>query len=111
MHTAEKQFQLIAEKLCAEDGSVTTGKMMSSPGIRYQDKVFAFYYRETMVFRLGRAFDPTTIGVHDYQLLSPFKTKPPLVDWFEVMPTHLQQWEALARLALERMRDTKGKPR
>ncbi len=79
---------------------------MSSPGIRYKNKVFAFYYREAMVFRLGREFDSTTMGIHDYQLLSPFKTRPPLVGWFVIPPTHLPQWEELARLALERMRET-----
>jgi hypothetical protein len=105
METPEREFQAIAEKLAAESQAVTTGKMMSSPGIRYKNKVFAFYYREGMVFRLGRDFDPTSVGIHDYRLLSPFKTKPPLVDWFEIPPSQMQQWEALARLALQRMRE------
>ena len=103
MDTPELQFHAIAEKLAAESEAVTTGKMMSSPGIRYQNKVFAFFYKEGMVFRFGRSFDPTTVGIHDYRLLSPFKTKPPLLDWFEISSSHMQQWEALARLALQRM--------
>jgi hypothetical protein len=105
MDTPELNFHAIAEKLAAESQTVTTGKMMSSPGIRYNNKVFAFYYHDGMVFRLGRDFDPTTVGIHDYRLLSPFKTKPPLVDWFEIPPAHMQQWEELARLALQRMRE------
>jgi hypothetical protein len=105
MDTSERHFQAIAEKLAAECQDVITGKMMSSPGIRYHNKVFAFYYKDDMVFRLGRDFDPKTVGIHDYCLLSPFKTKPPLVDWFEILPSHIQQWEQLARLALQRMRE------
>jgi hypothetical protein len=61
-----------------------------------------------MVFRLGRGFDPATVGVHEHQLLSPFKTKPPLLDWFEIGPAYRQQWEQLARIALERMQTTRG---
>jgi hypothetical protein len=111
MNTTELQFQMIAEKLAAEHPFVTTGKMMSSPGIRYQDKFFAFYYHELIVFRLGRTFEPTSMGIYDFQLLAPFKTKPPLIDWFEVAPTHIQQWETLARMAFERMRMSKGEAR
>jgi hypothetical protein len=107
MSTIEQQFQMIAEKLGAEDGEVSVGKMMSSPGIRYREKSFVFYHRGVMVFRLGRAFDPQAFGLHDYRLLSPFKTKPPLLDWFEIPPTHQDRWEELARLALGRMREQK----
>jgi len=82
--------------------------MMSSPGIRYRNKVIAFFYHEAMVFKLGRTFEPGTFGLHDYQLLSPYKTKPPLRDWFEVAATHTDRWEELARLALQRMREELG---
>jgi hypothetical protein len=103
MDTPQLQFHAIADKLAAESEAVTVGKMMSSPGIRYHNKVFAFFYKEGMVFRFGRGFDPASVGVHDYQLLSPFKTRPPLRDWFEISSAHMQQWEALARVALQRM--------
>jgi hypothetical protein len=105
MSTADQQFSAIAEQLAAESQEITTGKMMSSPGIRYRNKVIAFFYHEAMVFKLGRAFDPGTFGLHDYQLLSPYKTRPPLRDWFEVSATHIDRWEELARLALQRMRE------
>ena len=105
MNTPEQQFYTIAEKLAAESQEITTGKMMSSPGIRYKNKVVAFFYHEAMVFKLGRAFDPASYGLHEYQLLSPFKTKPPLRDWFEISAAHSDRWEELTRLALQRMRD------
>jgi hypothetical protein len=103
MSTPEQQFAAIAQQLATESQEITTGKMMSSPGIRYRNKVIAFYYHEAMVFKLGRAFDPGTFELHDYQLLSPYKTKPPLRDWFEVAATHIDRWEELARLALQCM--------
>ena len=108
MTTPEQQFAAIAEQLAAENQDITTGKMMSSPGIRYRNKVIAFFYHEAMVFKLGRAFDAEQFGLHDYQLLSPYKTKPPLRDWFEVAAIHTDRWEALARLALQRMREELG---
>jgi hypothetical protein len=104
MDTTERYFQAIAQKLTAENPSITTGKMMSSPGLRYENKVFAFYYHEAMVFRLGRGFDPTSVGIADYRLLAPFKTKPPLVDWFEIAATDVHRWEELARMALQHLR-------
>ena len=51
-------FRKIAEKLATENDSVSPGKMMSSPGIKCKNKVFAFYYNKQMVFRLGKEFDP-----------------------------------------------------
>ena len=108
MQTPAQQLEAMAERLAEESEDNTTGKMMSSHGIRYKNKVFAFAYREAMVFRFGRGFDPGALGIHDYKLLAPFKTKPPLLDWFEIGPAHASQWEELARLALQRMRGTRA---
>lgn len=100
---AERRFRSIAERLIHENTAVALGKMMSSPGIQYQGKVFAFYYAGRMVFKLGRDFQPESLGIRQYSLLAPFKTKPPMIDWFEIPSTEQQRWEALARYALQRM--------
>jgi hypothetical protein len=97
---AEQHFQTIAAQLISENSSITTGKMMSSPGIQYQGKNFAFFYNDKMVFKLGREFQPESWGIQNYSLLSPFKTKPPLVDWFEITAADAHRWEELARYAL-----------
>jgi hypothetical protein len=68
MHTPAQQLEAIAERLAAESEDITTGKMMSSPGIRYRNKVFAFADREAMVFRFGRDFDLGALGIYDYHL-------------------------------------------
>jgi len=73
-------FRSIVEALAKENSGVTFGKMMSSPGIKYRDKVFAFYPKNIMVFKLGRNFKPEVFGIQHYGLLAPFKTRPPMAD-------------------------------
>ncbi len=100
----EYHFRAITERLTHEHNDITLGKMMSSPAIQYQGKVFAFFYNQKMVFKLGRDFQPESLGIHEYSLLAPFKTKPPMVDWFEIPSTEQQRWEELARYALQQLR-------
>ena len=100
MTEPEMKFNIIVQELSQELDNVEPGKMMSSPGLRYKNKVFAFYYKEQMVFRLGKGFDPKSVGVNEYSLLSPFKNKAPLAGWFEVPFEYEHKWEDLARRAL-----------
>jgi hypothetical protein len=102
---AVAEFQAIAERLAAEVEGVASGRMMSSPGMRYGEKYFAFFQQGSVVFRLGRGYDLAAHGVTDYHLLAPYKTRPPLADWFVVPPAHLDAWDALARAALARLRE------
>jgi hypothetical protein len=99
----EQRFSAIVERLTHEHNDITLGKMMSSPAIQYQGKVFAFFYNKKMVFKLGRDFQPESLGIRAYSLLAPFKTKPPMVDWFEIPATQQQRWEELARYALQHL--------
>ena len=102
-------FNSIIEKLSGEYEDVSRGKMMSSPAITCKNKVFAFYHREEMIFRLGRDFDPQEFQIKKVKVLSPFKTKPPLLDWFHIAFSGPEKWEELARYALARMMN-KEKP-
>ncbi len=97
----EQRFRSIAALLARENSAVTLGKMMSSPALHYQGKVFAFYYGKKMVFRLGRDFQPELFNIQHYSLLAPFKTKPPMVDWFEIPSADQHRWEELSRYALQ----------
>ncbi len=99
----ELRFRSIAALLASENSAVTLGKMMSSPGIQFRGKVFAFYHDKKMVFRLGRDFQPEAWGISQYSLLAPFKTKPPMADWFEIAFEEQHRWEELARYALHQM--------
>ena len=48
-------FEELREKIIAGDPTLAAGKMMSSPAIVYQEKVFCFLNRKfKMVFKLGK---------------------------------------------------------
>jgi hypothetical protein len=104
MEEAERLFKFIAEKFEAEIDNVNQGPMMSSPGIKYKDKVFAFYYKEKMVFKLGQDFDPRSQGIKNFSYLNPFKKKPPMKAWFEIPFTESNKWEELAYIALNNIK-------
>ena len=104
MENTEALFNNLRDQLIQQHASVHEGTMMSSPGIQYQKKNFAFYYQEAVCFRLGRDFDPASEGIHDYRLLSPFKTKPPLKDWFIIGAEYQDQWPLLAEIALQQIK-------
>ena len=103
MSKAHRLFQAIAATLSAAHPEVRAGRMMSSPALTLGGKVFAFFHRDEMAFRLGRDFDPGTFGVRRGAPLRPFKTKGPLLDWLQVPAEEAARWEALAREALRRM--------
>ncbi len=103
MDKERKLFEKIAAKLTEEHRHVAPGKMMSSPGIRYKNKVFAFYHQKEMVFRLGKEFEPGKFKIKNYRLLNPFKNKPPMAGWFQLPFDERRKWEKLARHAQEFM--------
>ncbi len=99
MKTAEEHFESICKMLTSNQG-VERGNMMSSPGLKYQKKVFAFLHKEKMGFRLGPNFDPIKWGLKNPESLSPFKTKPPLKGWLMIDQKEMDLWEPLADMAL-----------
>ena len=104
MDHSTSTFEATKKQLITTQEHVTEGTMMSSPGIQYKGKNFAFLYKNgTMCFRLGRTFDPESEGIHQYELLNPFRNKPPLKDWFVIGPDYTEQWPLLAEIALQQM--------
>jgi hypothetical protein len=95
----EEFFEKIAKKLCKKK-EITIGKMMSTTGLKYKNKVFAFYYNKRMVFRLGKEFDIDKENLKDWKYLSPFKKKAPMKGWFDVGFSDKERWEDLALKAL-----------
>ena len=100
MNQSQDLFNSIVEKLC-EDPDVHLGKMMSAPGLKYKEKVFAFFNKDAMGFRLGPNFDPQKMGIKNANLLSPFKKKPPLKGWFIIEKHESDVWETLSDMALK----------
>lgn len=91
----------LVNKFSASDPEIYLGKMMSSPGLKYRDKVFAFYKNGEMGFRLGPKFDPDKFGLTNAKPLSPFKTKPPLRGWYIIEKNESNLWDTLATMALD----------
>lgn len=100
--TPEEKFNSVARALEQHQG-VEIGKMMSSPGIQYNGKNFALYFKEEMVFKMGRDWNPAEAGVREWHHLSPFKEKAPLYDWFCISAKDADLWPNLAMKALSRM--------
>lgn len=99
-------YDRIATKLVTDFEDINFGKMMSSPAITVNKKVFAFYYKENMVFKLGKEFDLKPYDITDYELLNPFKNKPPLAGWYVIADEYAEKWENLALLAYEKLRNS-----
>lgn len=101
MDSEELLYRSIAEAMTSRHDHVAEGKMMSRPAIQYKGKVFAFYRKQQMVFKLGDDYSPEEDGIPDWSPLAPFKTKPPLKGWFSISFDHEDRWPELA----ERARD------
>jgi hypothetical protein len=96
-----KIFSEIAETLMNRDNEVGLGKMMSSPGIQYKGKNFAFLHNNEMTFKLGKQFNAEANGIHEVRYLNPFKTKPPLKAWYIITESQSYIWPELAEMALD----------
>lgn len=96
--TPDAQWQQLADQFIAQHDAIEMGKMMSAPAIQYKGKVFAFFYEGKMTFKLGKGYDIHSLGIHDYEHLAPFKSKPPMKAWFIVADA--AHWQALANAAL-----------
>lgn len=105
MENEQKLFEAIVKKL-SRQRRVNSGRMMSAPGITFNRKVFAFYWKKEMIFRLGKDFDAKTFGLKDWQLLNPFKNRPPMAGWFCVPYSESRHWEELARRALRTLQES-----
>jgi hypothetical protein len=100
MEKERELFDAIVKKLSRHKG-VRKDRMMSAPGITFNGKVFAFYWKEEMIFRLGKGFDADAFGLKEWHLLNPFKERPPMAGWFCVPYSQSRHWETLAKLAMK----------
>lgn len=102
MSKSEELFQEIVKDLIENYDGTSVGKMMSSPAVQYNKKVFCFFYNGAMCFKLGK--DRDIVGeysIKDYDLLSPFKNKAPLAGWFIIPNQYSLQWKKIAIDAYE----------
>ena len=107
MDKEEEYFHKIADKISKEYESVKTGKMMSSPGISYKKKFFAFYYKKEITLRLGKDFVPKEHGIKKWKYLNPFKNKAPMKNWFQIPYSEKRIWAKLAIYAMNNLSEEK----
>jgi hypothetical protein len=78
---------------------------MSSPALVYNNKVFAFYYGDSMVFKLGKDYDIRQHGEIEYEPLNPFKNKAPMLGWFVISYDAVVHWDGLVEAAYKIMKE------
>jgi hypothetical protein len=100
MSLQEEYFNRLSAQLIKKYKNVSSGKMMSSPGLKYNDKVFAFFHKDRMCFRMGPKVNFSEMNIENFEPLNPFKNKPPLKGWFYVNFIEKEKWEHLAEMAL-----------
>ena len=102
MTESEQYFLDVKESFLNQNKEAEDAKMMSAPGVGFGTKVFAFYFRDAMIFKLGKDFVPQDEGISNWDYLNPFKNKPPMKAWF-VIPFEggKQYWKRLCEKAFE----------
>ena len=100
MDKEEELFHKITETLSNEYNHVKTGKMMSSNGVSYKKKFFAFYFKKEITLRLGKDFIPKDYGIKNWKYLNPFKKKAPMKNWFQIPYSEKKNWKKLTKIAL-----------
>ncbi|MEQ8713585.1 MAG: hypothetical protein RIC80_11250 [Cyclobacteriaceae bacterium] len=104
MREEQLHFEELRQAMIDRDPTLAVDKMMSSPAVVYQDKVFCFLNRKfNMVFKLGKGFDSSTLNFPTEEF-SPFKSKKPLSGWFEVDFVYAREWPQLADQALTQLK-------
>lgn len=97
----KKKWEIIAQKLTRKNKDVSSGKMMSAPGLKFKDKTFLYYWKEELGCKLGKNYDIEAHNLSSWSHLNPFKSKPPLTAWYIITKEDLHQWEIAASEALK----------
>lgn len=98
-HSPSSLFDRLVKLHCDKQG-VTAGKMMTAPALKYDNKVYAFFWEDEMTFKLGKDYDIQAHGVNEIRFLSPFKQKPPMTAWYIVGNDQMALWQELLDRAL-----------
>jgi len=109
----KQAWERLKLRLLADHSDIEIGKMMSAEALTHRGKVFVFHStkggRAGLGARIGRAINPETFGLSDWQYLAPFKTKPPMKDWIVVGNSDQAIWHKVAEFGLGQMRENVAK--
>jgi hypothetical protein len=94
----DDQFRELCERLLAEDPKIELKHAFSSPGLRYEDRIFAMHVKGDLVVKLaaGRCEELASDGA-----ARPFRMgNREMREWVVVGPEREFEWDGLADEAL-----------
>ncbi|MGC6532035.1 MAG: hypothetical protein ACON34_03430 [Flavobacteriales bacterium] len=93
-------YEAIAESLAASHGTVSS-QMFGKPCLKVGGKAFAAFFKDCMVFKLGR--EEMSLLLDQYpgsELWDPSGKSRPMKDWLQVPAEFSNDWEQLSNQAL-----------
>jgi len=99
-------YKTIGEELGESQGT-TTGQMFGKACLKFNNKAFAAFYQEEMVFKLGH--EEVMLLLEKYpgsQKWDPSGKKRPMKDWLQVPFEFKEDWSQLASQALDYLKSS-----
>ena len=98
-HTIAQQF--------AEQYGTTSAQMFGKPSLKTNNKAFAAFYKDAMVFKLGKTAISTLTETYPNAVnWDPSGKNRPMKDWLQVEVSHSSEWEKLAQSAFNYVNDS-----
>jgi len=106
MSEEERLFSAIVNRLCMTSSEIKPRKMMRSPAVAYNGKVFAFLSKEKYLVCKFGAID-TDIYPFKIEKFNPFQDKRKFSGWYQIPFSDNDYWIILAKMALKIMKNKK----
>jgi hypothetical protein len=92
------------ETLFNEIGASTKGavisQMFGKPALKVNDKAFACFFENCMVFKLSGDNHVAAMKLKGAQLFDPSGRKRPMKEWVQVPGAHKSKWEEFTKAAM-----------
>ena len=92
----EQYFKQIQSDMEIAYTGVARGSMMRSPALTYKSKVFAFFHKNEMGFKLDQKAALVMEQYPGSRYLNLFKNKPPMKGWLIIPAGYHYDWGNLA---------------
>ncbi len=98
---ARKLYDTIAQEMASDAAGITISKMMGMDCLKVRGKLFAGFWREGRVFKLGGDTHSNALALKGSVLFDPSDMKRPMKEWVVVPYAHRAKWCALTQSALD----------
>lgn len=97
---SKAEFDRIGQSF-AEEAEVSAGQMFGKPCLKIENKAFAAFFKEEMVFKIGfDAVVPLLVKYSGSQKWDPSGKNRAMKDWLQVPSEYQAEWPVLAKQAL-----------